>query len=298
MSESHPEGYPTTLGDQAFAKYVEEHTNGAIRIEIFANSVLGGEKQTIEQTQAGIIQFIRVGTNPLSALNDIMNALSMPYLFRDREHMFKVLDGEIGDAMLTSLENEHLLGLSWMDAGFRSFYNARNAIRTPADMAGMRIRVQNSALMMDMVRALGASPTPMDYGEVYTSIQNGVIDGAENNWPSYITSAHYEVAKNFTLNEHMAAPEMIMVNTQTWASFSEEEQQIIREAALYGAQVQRQAWIEAEQRHEQTAINAGNAIVRLTPAERQLFVNALMPLYDNPLYAKYADIIAQIRNVQ
>jgi tripartite ATP-independent transporter DctP family solute receptor len=298
MADNQADDYPTVIGNLAFAEYVYRETNGAIRIEVFNNAVLGDERTTIEMTQAGSIHFIRVGTNPLSSLNPNMNALSMPYLWRDRTHMFNVLDGEIGDEMLHSLTNQHLLGLSWMDAGFRNFYNNTREIRTPADMVGMRIRTQESALMMEMVRLLGASPTPMGMGEVYTAIQNGVIDGAENNWPSFMSWAHYEVARYFTLNEHMASPEMILVNYQLWNSFSAAEQEIIRRGALHGAQVQRQAWLEAEARDEAAAIAAGNIITRLTAAERQQFVDALMPIYDNPAYASLMPLINRIRAVE
>jgi tripartite ATP-independent transporter DctP family solute receptor len=167
LADNQPDGYPTVLGDLAFAKYVSEKTNGAIKIEVYNNSVLGDEKTTIEQTQTGDIHFIRVGLNPLSALNPIMNALAMPFLFRDRAHMFKVLDGPIGQELLDALQKQNLQGLCWFDAGFRNFYNSKKDIRTPADMQGLKIRVQESALMMDMIRFLGGSPTPVAYGEVY-----------------------------------------------------------------------------------------------------------------------------------
>jgi TRAP-type C4-dicarboxylate transport system substrate-binding protein len=161
LADNQPDGYPTVLGDLAMAAYVEKASNGAMKIEVYNNSVLGDEKTTIEQTQTGAIHFIRVGLNPLSSINPIMNALAMPFLFRDRAHMFKVLDGPIGQELMESLKNQHLLGLCWLDAGFRNFYNSQRAVSTPADMVGLKIRVQESALMMDMVRFLGAQPTPM-----------------------------------------------------------------------------------------------------------------------------------------
>ncbi|MDR2435490.1 MAG: TRAP transporter substrate-binding protein [Treponema sp.] len=298
LADNQPDGYPTVLGDLAFAKYVEEKTNGAIKIEVYNNSVLGDEKTTIEQTQTGDIHFIRVGLNPLSSLNPIMNALAMPFLFRDREHMFKVLDGPIGEELLGSLQQQNLLGLCWFDAGFRNFYNSKRDIHTPADMVGLRIRVQESALMMDMVRYLGASPTPMAYGEVYPGIQNGIIDGAENNWPSYITAAHFEVAKRFTVDGHMASPEMILVNTGVWNSLSEAEKKIVKDGAMEGAKVERAAWLEAEQRYEKQARDSGSIITELTPEQHKLFEDALAPLYQQPAYASYADIIQRVRDTK
>ena len=295
LAEIHALDYPTTQGNLAFAKYVEEKTNGDIKIEVYHGGALGQERETIEMTQTGAIAFVRVGTNPLTSINPLMAALSMPFLYRDREHMFRVLDGPIGDEMLESLQRQNLLGLCWLDAGFRNFYNARKEIRTPADLAGLKIRVQETPLMMDMIRLLGASPTPMSLGEVYTSIQNGVVDGAENNWPSYISVGHYEVARFFSVNQHMASPEMILVNTGVWNRFSEDEKRIIKEGAIEGARVQREAWIAAEQKYEAQARAAGCIITEPTPAELQLFVNALAPLYDNPDYASYADLIQRIK---
>ena len=298
LADNQPDGYPTVLGDLAFAKYVEEKTNGAIKIEVYNNSVLGDEKTTIEQTQTGDIHFIRVGLNPLSAINPIMNALAMPFLFRDRAHMFKVLDGPIGEELLSSLQNQNLLGLCWLDAGFRNFYNSKKAISSPADMAGLKIRVQESALMMDMVRFLGASPTPMAYAEVYPGIQNGIIDGAENNWPSYITAAHFEVAKHFTVDGHMASPEMILINTDVWNSLSDEEKTIVKEGALEGAKVERAAWLEAEARYEKQARDSGTIVTELTPAQHKLFEDALAPLYQQSAYTSYTDIIRRVRETQ
>jgi tripartite ATP-independent transporter DctP family solute receptor len=298
LADNQPDGYPTVLGDLAFAKYVEEKTNGAIKIEVYNNSVLGDEKTTIEQTQTGDIHFIRVGLNPLSSINPVMNAMAMPFLFRDRAHMFKVLDGPIGQELMESLQKQNLLGLCWLDAGFRNFYNSQREIKTPADMVGLKIRVQESALMMDMVRFLGAQPTPMAYAEVYPGIQNGVIHGAENNWPSYITAAHFEVAKYFTVDGHMSSPEMILVNTGVWNSLSDAEKKIVKEGALEGAKVERAAWLEAEAKYEKQARDSGCVITELTPAQHKLFEDALAPLYQQPAYASYADIIKRVRETR
>ena len=293
-----PDGYPTVVGALAMAAHLERASNGRLRIEVYNNAVLGQERETIEMTQTGAIDFIRVGINPLSSLNPIMNALAMPFLFRDRAHMFAVLDGPIGDEIRQSLQDQGLLGLVWLDAGFRNFYNSQRVVRVPADMAGMRIRVQESALMMDMVRFLGASPTPMDYGEVYTGIQNGIIDGAENNWPSYITAGHYEVARYFTVNQHMASPEMFLINTGVWNSLSAEDQRLVMAAAREGARVERAEWLRQEQEYEAQARASGNTITEITPAEQQLWANALAPLYNQPAYTQFADIIRRVRETR
>ncbi|MDR1931921.1 MAG: TRAP transporter substrate-binding protein [Spirochaetales bacterium] len=298
LADNQPDGYPTVLGDQKLADVVKEKTNGGIVIEVYNNSVLGTEKETIEQTQIGDIQFIRVGTNPLSSINPIGNALSMPFLFRDRDHMFKVLDGPIGEEIMNAYKSQNLLGLCWFDAGFRNFYNTKRSIKTPADMAGLKIRVQESSLMMDMIRNLGASPTPMAYGEVYPGMQNGIIDGAENNWPSYITAAHYEVAKYFTTDAHMCSPEMVLINTGVWDSFSDAEKKIVKDAAAEGAKVERSEWLKAEQKYEQVAKDSGSIITNLTPEQHKLFEEAEAPLYAKPEYASLLPIIQRIRDTK
>jgi len=298
IADNQPDGYSTVLGGLALAEHVFKETNGAIKMEMYNNAVLGNERETIEMTQTGSIHFVRVGINPLSSLNPIMNALAMPFLFRDRAHMFKVLDGPIGTEILESLQRQNLLGLMWFDAGFRSFYNSKREIRTPADLQGLRIRVQESALMMEMVRLLGASPTPMAYGEVYTSIQNGIVDGAENNWPSYVTSSHYEVAKFYTLNMHMASPEMILINTGVWNNLSDAEKKIMKDGAAIGARVQREAWLRDEKKYEDQARAAGNTITLLTADQHKLFADALAPLYAQSAYVQFADIARRVRETQ
>jgi tripartite ATP-independent transporter DctP family solute receptor len=298
LADNQPDGYPTVLGDQKFAEVVKEKTSGGIIIEVYNNSVLGTEKETIEQTQIGDIHFIRVGINPLSSINPIGNALSMPFLFRDRDHLFKVLDGPIGDEILAAYTSQNLLGLCWFDAGFRNFYNTRRPVSTPKDMKGLKIRVQESSLMMDMVRYLGASPTPMAYGEVLPNMKNGVIDGAENNWPSYITASHYEAAKFFTTDAHMCSPEMILINTGVWDLFTGAEKKIVKDAAVEGAQVERSEWLKAEQKYAQIAKDLGSTITKLTPEQRKLFEEAEAPLYAKPEYAALLPIIRRIRDTK
>ena len=202
LADNQPIGYPTVLGDEEFARLVELYSNGRIKVEVYPQGQLGDEKSAIEQVQFGGIDFTRVSISPLSDFQPLLNALQMPYLYRDADHMWKVLNGEIGDFFLNSMEEKGFVGLVYYDSGARSFYNTKKPIYTVADLRGMKIRVQESALMMGLVRSLGAVPTPMAYGDVYSALQTGVIDGAENNWPSYDTSSHYEVAKYYSLDEH------------------------------------------------------------------------------------------------
>ncbi|MCL1993063.1 MAG: TRAP transporter substrate-binding protein [Spirochaetes bacterium] len=288
-----PDGYPTVVGALAFAEYVYRETGGNIIIEVHNNAVLGGEAHTVMLTQTGDIEFNRLGVTFLASVNPNIGALGMPGIYRDREHMFRVLDGPIGDEALMMMYNQQLVGLSWFDSGFRHLYNSVREVRTPADLQGLRIRVQEVPIMMQMMTLMGGSPVPMAMGEVYSGIQNNVIDGAENNWPSFTSWSHNEVASFFTLNGHVASPEMILVNAGVWRSFSADEQRIIRSAAQHGARVQRQAWIEYEAAAEAAARAAGVTVTVLTPEEQALFDAAIAPLYQD--FPQFADIIGRIR---
>ena len=210
LAETHPKGYPTEMGDEEFARLVKERSNGRIIVEVYPGSQLGEEKAVIEQVQFGAIDMTRVSISPVAAFVPKLNAFQMPYLYRDSDHMWKVLKGNIGMELLASLEPFGFIGLGWFEAGARSFYNSKKPVYAPSDLKGMKIRVQESELMLGLVRSFGAIPTPMPYGEVYSGLQTGVVDGAENNPPSYYSASHYEVAKYYTLDEHTMVPEIII----------------------------------------------------------------------------------------
>lgn len=207
-AENQAEDYPTTQGAYKFAELVYERTGGKIEIQVNAGGVLGDEKTVIEQLQFGGVDFARVSLSPLAEFVPKLNVLQMPYLYTSREHMWKVLEGSIGDDFMNSFGGSHLVALSWYDAGARNFYSAAKPIESLEDMKGLNIRVQESELMMDTIEALGATPVPTAFGEVYSGLQTGKIDGAENNWPSYESTRHYEVAKYYTLDEHTRVPEL------------------------------------------------------------------------------------------
>ena len=298
MACNHSADYPTNVGNRAFIEYVERETNGRIRIELFHSEQLGSESQTVELTQLGEVAFNRLGVAFLASVNPEIGAFSMPFLYRDRAHMFRVLDGPLGDEALRMLERQGLLGLCWYDSGSRNFYTTGRPIRTLEDMRGMRIRVMPTPVLRDMTSVLGASPVPMGMGEVYSGIQNGVVDGAENNWPSYYSWSHYEVAEFFTLSGHMAAPEMILVSTTVWNTFSAGDQAIIKRAALHAAQVQRADWLRFEREAEQAARAAGTTVFELSPAEHQRFVDALAPMFQMAEWAAVAPLVNRIRAIQ
>jgi tripartite ATP-independent transporter DctP family solute receptor len=292
LSDNQPDGYPTIIGDQAFADEVEKNTDGRIKIEVYGGSRLGDEKSTIEQAQFGAIDAIRVGAAPLAEFNKQVGVLILPYLYKDKDQMFRVLDGEIGDEIFADLEaNSQIVGLSWLDSGARSFYNAKRVVKNPNDLKGLKIRVQESKPMMDMVKALGASPTPMAYGEVYNAMQTGVIDGAENNWPSYLSSNHYLVAKFITVDEHTRVPEMIAFSKITWDKISAEDQAIIRKAADVGAEVERREWIKQSEAAEATIVSKGGITITKLK-DNQAFKDKVKSMYDE--HPEWKEIIQAI----
>ncbi|MCB2352532.1 TRAP transporter substrate-binding protein [Clostridium estertheticum] len=281
LSDNQPAGYPTIIGDQAFAKEVEAKTNGRIKIKVFLGSQLGDEKSTIEQLQFGGIDAIRIGAAPLAEFNKQIGALILPYLYKDKDQMFRVLEGPVGEKMFASLSaDSKIVGLSWVDSGARNFYNTKKDIKTPADLKGLKIRVQESKPMMDMVKALGASSTPMAYGDVYSALQTGVVDGAENNWPSYLSSNHYQVAKHITIDEHTRVPEMIAFSKISWDKISADDQKIVKAAAIVGANVERVEWLKQSDAAQAKIVKKGGVtITKLTTDEQALFQKAVKPMY-------------------
>lgn len=297
LADNQPEGYPTVIGDREFARLVEERTNGRIKIEVYPGGILGDEPSTIEQAQFGAIDFVRTSISPMANFEPAMNALMLPFLYPSGDFMFQVLESEIGERIIKGLEAHGLVGLTWYDAGARSFYTRNKVVRRPEDLAGLRIRVQESPLYMDLVRALGASPTPIAWGEVYTALQTGVVDAAENNFPSWYANSHHEVAPYFTVNEHSRIPELIIMSKMTWDRLNPGDRQIIKQAALDSTKVQCEAWAAMEKEAVDKAVAAGGHVTYLTDEEKKAFQNAVMPLYDK--YGKgYEDIIDAILNFE
>lgn len=296
LADNQPIGYPTVVGDEDFARRVGEYSNGRIKVEVYPQGQLGDEKSAIEQVQFGGIDFTRVSISPLSDFQPLLNSLQMPYLYRDADHMWKVLNGEIGDYFLNSMVEKGFVGLVYYDSGARNFYTTKKAIYTVADMRGLKIRVQESSLMMGLVQALGAVPTPMAYGDVYSALQTGVIDGAENNWPSYDTSSHYEVAKYLSIDEHTRVPEMIIASKITMDKLSAEDQAIIKRAARESQAIQIQSWADYEKVSEAKVRAAGSKINRIN--DQAEFAAAMAPLYQSMLNAEQKSWVEKIRAVK
>lgn len=297
LSEAHPADYPTTLGDLEFARLVEERTEGRIKIEVYYGGQLGDEKSSIEQCQFGAIDFARVSLSPVAEFSKDLNALMMPYMYRDADHMWKVLDGEIGSELLKSVEASDLVGLAFYDSGSRNFYNSKKEVKSVADLKGLKLRVQENQLMMSLVEALGGSPTPMAYAEVYSALQTGVVDGAENNFPSYVSSAHYEVAKYITIDEHSMIPEIVIGSLTTMEKLSPEDQEIIKQAAKDSEALEKEEWAKYSEKSLQDATNAGCTITYLDEAAIAEFKAAVQPIYDE-LGADYADLIKKIQETK
>lgn len=275
-ADIHPDGYPTVEAVIYMGKLVEERTKGRIKIQEFNNAVLGGEKDTIEQTQFGVIDFNRVSTAQFNNVVPATQVYGLPFLFRSVEHMRKTVDGPIGDEILAAFEAKGLIALCYYDSGARSFYT-KKPIAKLADMKGMKIRVQQSDMWVAMMQAFGANPTPMAFGEVYSAIQTGVVDGAENNWPSYESSRHFEVAKYYTLTEHSLQPEVLVMSKKSYDKLSADDQKIIRQAAKESVVKMRELWDAREKSSEAKVRAAGSVVSSVDKAE---FVAAMKPVYD------------------
>lgn len=243
-SDHHPADYPTVRAVDYMAQILREETDGRLDIRIYAGGQLGSERDTLEITTFGGLDLNRVNFAPLNAIEPMTVVPSLPFLFRSQEHLHRVLDGEEGEQILASLEKHNLIGLCYYDSGARSFYNTQKPIRTPEDMEGMKIRVQNSDLYVAMIRALGADATPMSLGEVYQSLVQGVIDGAENNWPSYESGRHFEAAPYYSLTRHVMAPEALVMSKSRWDKFSEADRALVKSAAKRSVPYMRMLWNE------------------------------------------------------
>lgn len=237
--------HPVHLGMLFMGEKLIEKSNGKLNLEIYPSQQLGTERQCLELLQIGSLDMTKVSAAVMENFAPNIQVFSLPYIFRNREHNYKVLDGEIGKRILVQSEDFRLRGLTYFDAGQRSFYS-KTPINTPSDLNDKKIRVQESVTAMNLVRSLGGAPTPISWGELYTALQQGVVDGAENNPPSFYTSRHYEVCKYYTLNEHTAVPDILVLATETWNGLNDEQQKWLQEAADEAKSYQRKLWQKAE----------------------------------------------------
>src|ERR1700710_2399881 len=231
-ADTQPEDYPTVQALRFMGNMIAERSGGRDQIRVFHSRQLGEEKETLEQTRAGAIDLNRTNVALIGTMVPAMNVLAMPFLFGSIEHLQKVLDGPIGSELLNSFEPYGFVGLAFYDSGARSIYNSVRPVRSIDDLKGMRLRVQQSEQMSAMVRALGAEPVELPYGQVLTGLSTKLIDGAENNWPSFVTTDHYKYAGFYSLTEHTMSPEVLVMSQKAWSSLTPEDQKIFREAAL------------------------------------------------------------------
>lgn len=295
-AENQPEEYPTTQAALRFAELVEQRTDGRVRVRVYSGAELGAEQSVIEQMQFGGIDFSRVSLSQLAEREPALSVLQLPYLYQDADQMWRVLDGRIGDEFLAMLEAMDLVGLSWFDAGVRSFYT-REKVSCLEDLQGLTLRVQESDMMCELITALGADPVQMAYSKVYAALHNAEIDGAENNWPSYDAMGHYEVAPYFLKDEHTRVPEVQIASAavmEKLAQLDASYPELIRECARESARTERQLWAQQETASEQELRREGVRVTELTENEKEKFRQAVRPLYDE--FLEQLELIERIRS--
>jgi tripartite ATP-independent transporter DctP family solute receptor len=292
LSDSQPVGYVTIDMDNMFAQEVSTKTNGRIHIITYPTGQLGDEKSTLEQMQYGAIDACRIGVGPLADFNKMVGVTNLPYIFSSDSQMFNALDGPVGDTLFKSLQTDSkFVGLVWVDAGARSFYTTKKQIKTPADLKGLKIRVQQSQPAMDLMACFGASATPLGQNDVYSALQSGVVDGAENNWSTYIALNHYEAAKYFIEDEHLRLPEMLVFSQMSWNKMTSSDQQIVRAAAKDAGLWERKQWLVNEAAAEKKALASGVILTKVT--DKTPWVNVVKSMYDK--HPEWADLIKQIQ---
>jgi tripartite ATP-independent transporter DctP family solute receptor len=297
VADTQSEDYPTVQALRYMGRLIEERSGGRHHVRVFHSRQLGEEKETIEQTRVGAIDLNRTNVALVGTFVPAMNVLAMPFLFRSIEHLQKVLDGPIGNEILGSFEAYGFVGLAFYDSGARSIYNSVRPIRSIADVKGLRLRVQQSELMADMIKALGAEPIELPYGQVLTGLATKLIDGAENNWPSFVTTDHYKYAGYYTLTEHTMSPEVLLMSQKAWASLSSEDRKIFRESAMQSSQFMREKWKDLEDQSRERAKTAGVTIV--TAFDRKPFEAAMAAIYAKAQRdPAAAELIQRIRQVE
>lgn len=293
-AENHPEKYPTTQGAFYFARLVEGRTNGRVKVQVKYNGEFGAQQEIVDQLKFGGVDFARVSLSSLSDDIPYLNVLQLPYLYQDSEHMWEILDGRIGEQFWGCFGELNLIPVSWYDGGARSFYSTE-PIHSCRDIEGMNVRVQESEMMQDMIVLLGGNPADVAYSEVYKAFETGEIDAAENSWPSYRYSGHYEVAKYYTLDEHTRVPEIQLASGRTWEKLPEEYRETILICGQESAEYERKLWRKTEKASREEALEHGCVEIVLTEKELLKFREKMAPLYE-----KYClddlDIVNEIRN--
>jgi tripartite ATP-independent transporter DctP family solute receptor len=298
-SDVHPSGYPTVAAVESLGKKLDKATNGRLSVAMYPSMQLGGEKEAIEQAQVGAIAFARVSVGALGPVIDDLNVFNLPYVFRNTAHMQHVIDGPIGQELLDRVTNsgKGLVGIAWMDAGARNFYNTKHPIKNIADLKGMKVRVMGNPMFVDMANSMGGNGVPMGYDQVFSALQTGVIDGAENNPPSFVFDNHYQVAKFYTVDEHLIVPEMLVMSKKIFDSLSKDEQALLVKYGQEAQQEERKLWEIYEKQAMDKAKAAGIQIIPVSEADKKAFQAAVKPVWDK-YGPKYAAMIKRIQEAK
>jgi tripartite ATP-independent transporter DctP family solute receptor len=297
-TDVHPLGYPTVEAVLAMGKKLETATGGRIGIQMYPSMQLGGEKEMIEQAQVGALAIARISVGPMGPLVPEFNVFNLPFMFRDDAHMEKVIDGPIGDELLKKL-SEHptagLIGLCWMNAGTRNVYNSKKPIRSIGDLKGLKIRMMGNPVFVDTMNALGGNGVAMGFDQLVNAMQTGVVDGAENNAPTYATGQHYRYAKYFSLTGHLMIPEILVFSKKTWDTLSKDDQALIAKLAKEAQLDERKRWYEMEEKSVKQIEAAGVEIIKID--DKRPFQDAVKPVWEK--YGKqHAELIKRIQEVK
>ena len=295
-ADTHPAGYPTVVAVENMGKKLEAATKGRIKMQMFPGAVLGQEKETVEQTQLGAIQIARISLGVVGPVVPDVNVFNMPFVFRDVNHMRKVIDGPIGDELLKKVTESpaKLVGLGWMDGGSRSLYT-KKPVRTPADLAGQKVRMMGNPLFVDTMNAMGGNGIAMAYGEVFTALQTGVLDGAENNPPSYFTANHYNTpAKYYAQTNHLIIPEIFVMSKVAWDKLSKEDQALVMKVSREAQLDQRALWDKSVADYSAKLKSAG---IQFIDVDQKLFFDATAPVRAK-YGAQFADLMKRIGDVK
>ena len=294
----HPAGYPTVVAVENLGRKLEQATGGRLSVQMYASMQLGGEKEAIEQAQVNAIQFARVSVGALGPVIDELNVFNLPFLFRNTAHMRKVIDGPIGEELLDKVTNNPragLVGICWMDAGARSVYDTKKPIHDIADLKGLKVRVMGNPMFVDMMNSLGGNGVAMGYDQVFSALQTGVVDGAENNPPSFVFDNHYQVAKYYTLTEHLIVPEILVFSRKTWDTLSAEDRALMRKFGREAQLEERVLWNDYEKQALEKAKAAGIQVIEVP--DKKPFQDAVKPVWDK-YGPKYAEVIKRIQAVE
>lgn len=291
-SDTHPNGYPTVRAVEYLGNLLRERTGGRHGVKVYAGGQLGNERDTLEIITFGGLDLNRVNAAPLNSIEPLTIPICLPFVFSSVDHMRRTLDGDVGEEVLASLTKHGLIGLCFYDSGARSFYNSRGPIRTPADMKGLKLRVPGSDLYIGMIKALGADPVPMPLDEVYQSLSQGVIDGAENNWPSLESGRHYEAARFYSLTKHLFTPEVLVMSKISWDKLSSEDQLAMRQSAKESVLYMRQLWDAQVAASRKAILDAGVEVNEVDPAPfRKLMTGMWNEFLTTP---QQRDLVARI----